>query len=117
MTQQHPGIALAQWQYMTLTRRTESFLIKDLNDAGKEGWELVSITYHREVKGQGETMCWTAFMKRPCTAAMLAQAEADADANAGGDLLQPAKRFEAAQFDAPDDDDDDIEEEFKFADE
>ncbi len=116
MTQQPPSVAPEKWQYMTLTRRTESFLIKDLNDAGKEGWELVSITYHREVKGQGETMCWTAFVKRRCTAEMLAEAEATAVSAAGGDLLQPAKRFEAAQFDASSDDDD-IEEEFKFADE
>lgn len=53
------------WEYETLSRKTEEYLVDDLNVAGAEGWELVSIDYHREVGGMGENMVWTAFLKRP----------------------------------------------------
>lgn len=58
--------AQQKWEYMELTRKTEAFLINDLNELGQSGWELVSISNHKAIKsGLGEAACWTAFLKRP----------------------------------------------------
>jgi len=58
--------AVPQWEYMELSRKTEAYLLNDLNDLGKAGWELVTVLYHRDVK-MGESWSWTAFLKRPTT--------------------------------------------------
>lgn len=62
MTKQAIVNAQQKWEYFGLTRKTETYLCKDLNTAGQEGWELVSIDYCKDVKGE---MSWTAFLKRP----------------------------------------------------
>ncbi len=56
-----------KWEYMELTRKTEAYLINELNQLGEEGWELVGVFYHKEAKAITEAWCWTAFMKRPFT--------------------------------------------------
>ncbi|HLA84786.1 MAG TPA: hypothetical protein VJL29_08330 [Thermoguttaceae bacterium] len=54
------------WEHMCITRKTADYLIAELNEVGKLGWELVSATYHKEVKTSlGEAFCWTAILKRP----------------------------------------------------
>ncbi len=62
MTKQAIVNAPQKWEYFGLTRKTETYLCKDLNAAGQEGWELVTIDYCKDVKGE---MSWTAFLKRP----------------------------------------------------
>jgi hypothetical protein len=58
--------AQQRWEYRELTRKTEGYLLNELNELGQAGWELVSITKHREIKpGSGEASFWTAFIKRP----------------------------------------------------
>ncbi len=58
--------AQQKWEYMELTRKTESFMINDLNELGQSGWELVAISNHKDSKsGLGGSDCWTAFLKRP----------------------------------------------------
>jgi hypothetical protein len=53
-----------KWEYMELSRKTETYLVNDLNELGEAGWELVSITYHKDLKGVAESWSWTAFLKR-----------------------------------------------------
>ena len=57
--------AQQMWEYVSVNRKTEEFLIEELNEKGKAGWELVSVTYHKDLKGIGESFSWSAFMKRP----------------------------------------------------
>ena len=54
--------AQQKWEYMEATRKTERFLLNDLNDAGQHGWELVSMAHGAKSSG---TEYWTAFLKRP----------------------------------------------------
>lgn len=58
---------LTRWEYRTMSRKTEEYLVDDLNEAGTEGWELVTIEYRRDPGGMGDSMLWTAFIKRPYT--------------------------------------------------
>ncbi len=51
-----------KWEYQSFTRVSEGQLLDSLNEAGREGWELVSAAHHRDVQGM---MAWTAIMKRP----------------------------------------------------
>ncbi len=58
--------AQQRWEYMEITRKTEGYLINDMNEFGDLGWDVVSITFHKAAKSSlGESMVWTAFMKRP----------------------------------------------------
>ena len=58
--------AQQMWEHMSLTRKTADFLVAELNEVGKLGWELVSASYHKDVKTSlGEAFCWTAILKRP----------------------------------------------------
>ena len=54
--------AQQRWEYMELTRKSEAFLVNDLNESGLQGWELVTIMHGKDRKGE---MTWTAFLKRP----------------------------------------------------
>ena len=54
--------AQQKWEYMELTRKTESYLLSEINDCGQQGWELVSVTHGKDLKGE---LSWTAFLKRP----------------------------------------------------
>ena len=58
--------AQQKWEYIEITRKTEGYLINELNQLGEVGWELVSVLYHKDVKsGMGSAESWTAFLKRP----------------------------------------------------
>lgn len=45
-----------------MTRRSESYLVDEMNKEGQNGWELVNVLYYKDPKGN---MAWTAFLKRP----------------------------------------------------
>ncbi len=100
-----------KWEYKELTRKTSTFFANDLNEAGKEGWELVSVTHHEESSATGPYMAWTGLLKRPYTD------ETTTEWYAAGheSVFTPInKRFEASGIDEEiDDADDDFE--FKFA--
>jgi hypothetical protein len=68
--------AQQMWEYQCLSRTTENYLLNDLNEAGGEGWELVSTQQHKNVKG---AMVWTAFLKRPRVSARASDAERAAE--------------------------------------
>jgi len=53
-----------RWEYLAVTRRTETSLEKQLNELGQSGWELVSLDHGKDLKG---IVAWIAFMKRPAT--------------------------------------------------
>ena len=57
--------AQQKWEYMELTRKTETYLLSEINDCGQHGWELVSVTHGKDLKGD---LSWTAFLKRPYAA-------------------------------------------------
>jgi hypothetical protein len=54
--------AYQKWEYRFFVKQTESYILTDLIEAGREGWELVSAVYRQDLKG---IWCWTAFLKRP----------------------------------------------------
>ena len=56
--------AQQRWEYLALTRRTDSYLADELNRLGQDGWELVTIIYAKDAKGE---LFWNAFLKRPAT--------------------------------------------------
>ncbi|MHB1035647.1 MAG: hypothetical protein ACYC35_11900 [Pirellulales bacterium] len=58
--------AQQRWEYQQVTRKTETALILELNQVGDAGWELVSVSYHKDLKSAlGSDFSWTAFLKRP----------------------------------------------------
>ena len=71
-----------KWEYCLLTRKTEGFLLNDLNSFGQDGWELVNILYYKDAKG---IMCWTGFLKRHSTGEAKPGTQ-----QAGPAMLQPA---------------------------
>jgi hypothetical protein len=58
--------AQQMWEYTSITRKTPDYLVAELNEAGRLGWELVGASYHKETKTSvSELFCWTAILKRP----------------------------------------------------
>jgi len=53
--------SLKKWEYVSVTRNSDAYLIRDINDLGQDGWELINVYYYKNMKG---AMVWTAFMKR-----------------------------------------------------
>lgn len=57
-----------KWEYLELSRKTEGYLIKELNGLGQDGWELVSVSFQKDTtSGMGASSSWIAFLKRPCS--------------------------------------------------
>ncbi len=54
--------AQQMWEYKELTRRTAEYMIRELNDSGQQGWELVSLVQGKDRKNE---IAWIAFLKRP----------------------------------------------------
>ena len=57
--------AQQKWEYIELTRKTEAYLIEEINEIGQQGWELVSVFNGKDRKGD---TVWIAFLKRPYVA-------------------------------------------------
>jgi hypothetical protein len=72
-----------KWEYCRESRRNEGALIAEMNLLGDQGWEMISITYHPDVKGE---MTWTAIFKRPSTGQVQA---ANPQQKAGPVVLKP----------------------------
>lgn len=53
---------LPQWEYAFLCRQTEKNLVHVLNKVGVAGWEAISVSFNKDLKG---VWAWTAFLKRP----------------------------------------------------
>lgn len=65
MTKMATVHAQQMWEYLSINRKTDEFLITDLNELGKQGWELVSASFNKDLKGVAATFSWTAILKRP----------------------------------------------------
>lgn len=101
--------AQQRWEYMELTRKTQHYLINELNELGQIGWELVSVNKHREARaGSGEAWFWTAFVRRP-TVAQAPSASTAETADASGPAPAPIHAPKKLQPTA------DTGEEFEFA--
>jgi len=60
--------AQAKWEYMQLARKTEEYLVNDLNKLGQVGWEMIAVSRQKQAKsGMGSAEAWVAFLKRPFT--------------------------------------------------
>jgi hypothetical protein len=81
--------AQQKWEHLALTRKSDTYLISEINLLGQEGWEMVTALYYKDAKG---LMCWTGFLKRPCTG----QSPAPAGNAAGPSAAQPSKEPEDA---------------------
>ncbi|NLS92296.1 MAG: hypothetical protein GXX96_08970 [Planctomycetaceae bacterium] len=81
--------AQQRWEYMSISRKTDSYLAGELNILGQEGWELVTINYAR---GKKEEMFWTAFLKRPAVGAVVPGAAHHAAAAAGAETSSDESR-------------------------
>jgi hypothetical protein len=98
--------AQQKWEYMELTRKTETYLVHDLNEEGQHGWELVTVIQGKDRHGEA---AWTAFLKRPY-AGHGAPQQASADTLAR-EQAQRVRALDPKAASAPD------EEEFHFKDE
>jgi hypothetical protein len=88
--------AQQRWEYMTLTRRSDTYLTKDLNEVGQDGWELVSVGQAKDLKGE---LSWTAFLKRPAAAQTQATSTRE---QAAEPSEQPSQKPEAVDASHPD---------------
>jgi hypothetical protein len=86
---------------MELTRKTQAYLVNELSELGQIGWELVSVTKHREARaGSGEAWFWTAFVKRPQAvhaATISPQEKTAAPAAAGAGAIHRPARLEPSE--------------------
>ena len=93
MTDTQTVHAHQKWEYRAFTKQTEIYLLTELGEAGRDGWELVSVSYNKDLKG---IWGWTAFLKRPLIRGEVSPARHTADAaiSAGAD---PAAAQSAAE--------------------
>jgi len=54
--------AQQRWECLAVVKRTDTALVIDLNQLGQNGWELVTVIYGKDRKGE---LAWTGFLKRP----------------------------------------------------
>lgn len=86
--------AQQRWEYMSISRKTDTYLAGELNNLGQEGWELVTINYAR---GKKEEMFWTAFLKRPATGQAATASGREATQARQEQEASPAKSFESLE--------------------
>jgi hypothetical protein len=53
---------VSQWEYQSINGVAEGPLLDALNEAGREGWELVSAVHYRSSQGAA---VWSTILKRP----------------------------------------------------
>jgi len=80
-----------RWEYLVVTRRTETSLEKQLNELGQAGWDLVSVDHGKDLKG---IVAWIAFVKRPATEQPVASSSQEQVREA---VAQPSKEPEKAE--------------------
>lgn len=54
--------AQQRWEYEVITRKSETYLTRELNGFGEIGWDVVTIIFGKDRKGDA---AWHAFLKRP----------------------------------------------------
>jgi hypothetical protein len=95
------------WVYVQIPAKTETYLLKELNDSGQQGWELVAITQTKDRKGE---LVWMAFLKRPFVPqvgapqqkAAAAEPEPEPEPSREEHRVEPAESGEGFDFDVDD---------------
>lgn len=54
--------AQQRWEYEVISRKSETYLTRELNGFGEIGWDVVTIIFGKDRKGEP---AWHAFLKRP----------------------------------------------------
>lgn len=85
--------AQQRWEYVSVVKRTESALEKEINELGQNGWELVSVNYGKDRKGE---LAWTGFLKRPATQQARAAAAGEQVARASEEPSEKPEEAEAS---------------------
>ena len=90
MTEQTTTSRRQPWEYRSFTKQSETYLVQEMNEAGKEGWDLAAASFCKDLKGN---WAWTAIMKRPLetTARPAAAAAATPAARSSSAPAAPAK--------------------------
>jgi hypothetical protein len=65
MSEQTVTVRRQLWEYRSCTKQSETYLVQELNEAGKEGWDLAAAAFSKDLKGN---WAWTAILKRPLEA-------------------------------------------------
>lgn len=66
------------WEYRLMVKQTDRQMLLELNQFGQQGWEAITMSYDKDLKG---VMQWTCWLKRPAgVAAEPAQATVAAPA-------------------------------------
>lgn len=87
-----------KWEYLQINRKTEEYLVNDLNKLGQSGWEMISVSFEKSTKsGLGADSSWIAFLKRPCTGEV---AKRPAGEKAAGAPATSAKEAAAGEDDS-----------------
>ena len=94
-----------KWEYRLMVKQTDRQMLLELNQFGREGWEAITMSYDKDLKG---VMQWTCWLKRPAVAAAevapatAATATAAAPATAGqstGEGPKPSDGFDLSDGD------------------
>jgi hypothetical protein len=102
MSEQTVTLRRQPWEYRSCSKQSETYLLQELNEAGKEGWDLVAANFSKDLKGN---WAWTAILKRPLELAARAPAAAPAakssvaPASAAKPPASPPAKAESGGFD------------------
>ncbi len=90
--------AQQKWECLTVTRHSENAFVIGANEAGQQGWELVTACIYKDPKG---ATCWTAFLKRPSAgqASKAAAREESASASSNEGEAAPGWNLDGEAFD------------------
>ncbi len=78
--------AQQKWEYEVITRKSETYLTRELNGFGEVGWDVVTIIFGKDRKGEA---AWHAFLKRPYSGP---PRKVSMDAGSAGSAAEETKR-------------------------
>jgi hypothetical protein len=98
MTEQTVTLRRQPWEYRSYSKQSETYLLQELNEAGKEGWDLVAANFSKDLKGN---WTWTAILKRPLetTARAASAAPAAKSSAAPASAAKPPAKADSDGFD------------------
>ena len=88
--------AQQRWEYLCLARKSETYLVGELNLLGQEGWELVTTQLAKDTKG---AVAWIAFLKRPSGGTAPADHNSAVSPARAEEKHEPKKEKDASGFD------------------
>ena len=96
--------AQQRWEYEVITRKSETYLTRELNGFGEIGWDVVTIIFGKDRKGDA---AWHAFLKRPYSGpprkiSMDAGSAGSASEETGGEKVDPTAGLTGFDLDGDD---------------